>query len=367
VTRSIRARQKTKESDEQPVTSDKNAESELVTNSLLLVENLRTYFHSRTGTLRAVDDISFTIKAGETLGIVGESGSGKSVACLSLLRLIPSPPGRIEGGRAQFYEVDLLHCPERVLRKIRGNRISMIFQDPMTSLNPYKRIGDQVIEPLLIHQKASGREAWQLGVEALGEVGIQDAERWMRSYPHEFSGGMRQRAMIAMALIAGPQLLIADEPTTALDVTVQAQILELIRDLQKELGTAVVFITHDVGVISGFCDRVLIMYAGRIVESGTTLEIFYAPKHPYNQALQRSIPAVHQKGEKLYTIPGSPPDLAKPIRGCPFAPRCEYAQEKCVTSEIMLKEVAPGHHSACLRVQLGELELAPADSAVAAG
>ncbi len=328
--------------------------------TLLRVENLRTYFHTRAGIVRAVDDVSFSINAGETLGIVGESGSGKSVACLSLLRLIPSPPGRIESGRADFGELDLLHCEDQQLQAIRGNRISMIFQDPMSSLNPYMRIGDQVIEPLIIHEKISHNEARQRGVAALREVGIQDPERAMRSFPHEFSGGMRQRVMIAAALITKPALLIADEPTTALDVTVQAQILELIRKMQHDLGTAVIFITHDIGIVSGFCDRVLVMYAGRIVESASIAQIFYEPKHPYNQALQKAIPALHEKGEQLYTIPGSPPDLSKPIPGCPFAPRCEFAQEKCVTSTIALKEVAPDHFSACLRIQLKEIDLPPA-------
>ena len=327
---------------------------------LLRVENLRTYFHTRAGVVRAVDDVSFSIDPGETLGIVGESGSGKSVACLSLLRLIPSPPGRIETGRAQFVDVDLLKCDEDDLRRIRGDRIAIIFQDPMTSLNPYMRVGDQVIEPLIIHRKTSRDQAWQRGIEALRAVGIQDAERRMRTYPHEFSGGMRQRVMIATALITKPALLIADEPTTALDVTVQAQILELIRKMQRELGTAVIFVTHDIGIVSGFCDRVLVMYAGRIVESASTAQIFYEPRHPYNQALQKSIPALHEKAEALYTIPGSPPDLSMPIPGCPFAPRCEHAQEKCTTSTIALKEVAPGHFSACLRIQLKEIDLAPA-------
>jgi oligopeptide transport system ATP-binding protein len=332
-------------------------------NPLLDVQDLRTYFHTRAGVLRAVDGISFDIAKGETLGIVGESGSGKSVACYSLLRLIPQPPGRFESGRAMFDGVDLLHCPDDELRRIRGNRLSMIFQDPMTSLNPYMRIGEQVIEPLLIHGSSSRDEAFQRGVEALRDVGIQDPERRMRSYPHEFSGGMRQRVMIAMALITRPELLIADEPTTALDVTVQAQILELIRKMQQELGSAVIFITHDIGIVSSFCDRVLVMYAGRIIESAPTEQLFYSPKHPYNQALQRAIPALNEKGRDLYTIPGAPPDVSKPIRGCPFAPRCDYAQEKCVTSEILLKEVAPNHRSACLRVQLGEIDLTPAPAA----
>ncbi len=335
--------------------------------ALLRVENLRSYFHTRQGIVRAVDGISFTLKKGETLGIVGESGSGKSVACYSLLRLIPQPPGRIESGSALFGAVDLLHCSDGELRQIRGNRISMIFQDPMTSLNPYMRIGDQVIEPLHIHKKMARSEAFERGTAALREVGIQDAEKRMRAYPHEFSGGMRQRVIIASALITHPEILIADEPTTALDVTVQAQILELIRKMQKERGTAVILITHDIGIVSNFCDRVLVMYAGRILEEASTEQLFYQPKHPYNQALQRAIPALNEKGAELSTIPGSPPDVSKHIEGCPFAPRCEYALEKCQTSEIVLKEVAPNHHSACLRVQLGEIELAPAHGTADAG
>ena len=260
-------------------------------NEILRVENLRTYFHTRAGIVRAVDGVSFSIGKGETLGIVGESGSGKSVACYSLLRLIPQPPGRIEGGTARFGELDLLHCREEELRAIRGHRISMIFQDPMSSLNPYLRIGDQVMEPLLIHGLASPNEAFDLGVAALREVGIQDAEKRMRSFPHEFSGGMRQRVMIAMALITKPELLLADEPTTALDVTVQAQILELIRQLQQERGTAVVFVTHDIGIVSGFCDRVLVMYAGRVLESGPTAELFYRAETP----LQPGPAALHPR------------------------------------------------------------------------
>ena len=332
---------------------------------LLALEDLRTYFHTRAGVVRAVDGVSFSINKGETLGIVGESGSGKSVACYSLLRLIPQPPGRFESGRALFEGLDLLHCSEAELRTVRGRKISMIFQDPMTSLNPYMRIGDQVIEPLLIHEKLPRAEAFARGVSALREVGIQDAENRMRSYPHEFSGGMRQRVMIAMALITQPALLIADEPTTALDVTVQAQILELIRRMQRELGSAVIFITHDIGIVSGFCDRVLVMYAGRVLESAPTAQLFYQPKHPYNQALQRAIPALNEKGRDLYTIPGAPPDVSRPMAGCPFAPRCEYALEKCFNSAVALQEVAPGHLSACLRVQLGEIDLTPRASAPA--
>jgi ABC-type dipeptide/oligopeptide/nickel transport system ATPase component len=262
----------------------------MTADALLQVDDLRTYFHTRGGVVRAVEGVSFSINKGETLGVVGESGSGKSVACYSLLRLIPQPPGRFESGRAMFDGIDLLHCSDEELQRIRGNRLSMIFQDPMTSLNPYMRIGDQVIEPLVIHRGISRADAFQQGVAALRDVGIQDAEKRMRSYPHEFSGGMRQRVVIAMALITKPELLIADEPTTALDVTVQAQILDLIRKMQRELGSAVIFITHDIGIVSAFCDRVLVMYAGRIIETAPTAQIFYQPKHPYNQALQRSIP-----------------------------------------------------------------------------
>jgi oligopeptide transport system ATP-binding protein len=327
---------------------------------ILRVENLRTYFHTRAGVVRAVDGISFALKSGETLGIVGESGSGKSVACFSLLRLIPQPPGRIESGRALFGGVDLLQCSDEELRQIRGNRISMIFQDPMTSLNPYMRIGDQVIEPLRIHNGVPRSEASKRTAAALREVGIQDAEKSARAYPHEFSGGMRQRVMIATALITHPEILIADEPTTALDVTVQAQILELIRKMQRERGTAVILITHDIGIVSSFCDRVLVMYAGRILEEAPTAQLFYHPKHPYTQALQQSIPALNEKGAELSTISGAPPDLSKPLDGCPFAPRCQFAEEKCVTSPIALQEVAPGHSSACIRIQLGEIDLAPA-------
>ncbi len=323
---------------------------------LLEVENLRTSFRTRTGVVRAVDDVSFHVEKGETLGIVGESGSGKSVTCYSLMGLISQPPGRIESGRALFDGTDLLHCSKAQLAGIRGKRISMIFQDPMTSLNPYLRVGEQIIEPLLIHGKITRAEAHRRAVEALREVGIQDAENRLKAYPHQFSGGMRQRVMIAMALITDPELLIADEPTTALDVTVQAQILDLIKKLQQDHGTAVIFITHDLGVVSGFCDRVQVMYAGRIVERATVGEIFREPKHPYNKALQRSIPAMQAKGTDLYTIPGLPPDLSKPIPGCPFVPRCEFAREECGVP-VRLEAVAPGHESACTRVQQSTLWL----------
>ena len=324
---------------------------------LLQVENLRTAFHTRNGVVRAVDDVSFHVEKGETLGIVGESGSGKSVTCYSMLGLIPQPPGRIESGRALFDGTDLLHCSRAQLADIRGKRISMIFQDPMTSLNPYLRVGEQIIEPLLIHGGVSRPDAVKRALSALREVGIHDGENRLRAYPHQFSGGMRQRVMIAMALITNPELLIADEPTTALDVTVQAQILDLIKKLQHDHGTAVIFITHDLGVVSGFCDRVQVMYAGRIVETAQVADVFREPKHPYNKALQRSIPAMQSKGMELYTIRGLPPDLSKPIPGCPFVPRCEFAREEC-NEPVRLETVAPGHESACTRVQQGTLQLA---------
>lgn len=324
---------------------------------LLEVINLRTHFHTRNGIVRAVDGVSFSVEKGETLGIVGESGSGKSVTCYSLMGLIPKPPGRIESGIARFDGADLLAMGEAELNQIRGKRIAMIFQDPMTSLNPYLRIEEQLIEPLLIHENMPRAEAVKRAIRALEEVGVPDAARRIRSHPHEFSGGMRQRVMIAMALITQPDLLIADEPTTALDVTVQAQILDLIARLQRERGMAVIWISHDLGVVAGFCRRVQVMYAGRVVESGRVEDIFARPLHPYNRALQRSIPALQGKGAELYTIPGLPPDVSKPLPACAFADRCEFAQPACRTGEITLKEIDPGHASACVRVQRGELKI----------
>jgi oligopeptide transport system ATP-binding protein len=325
--------------------------------SLLDVQNLQTAFHTRDGVIRAVNGVSFGVEPGETLGIVGESGSGKSVSQYSLLGLLPVPPARVESGTAHFEGFDLLAATPAALRKIRGGRISMIFQDPMTALNPYMRVGKQLMEPLLLHSKVSKTEARMRAIHALGEVGIQDAESGLKRYPHEFSGGMRQRIMIAMALITRPALLIADEPTTALDVTVQAQILALIKQRQRDLGMAVIMITHDLGVIAATCDRVLVMYAGRIVESATREVLFSKPAHPYTKALMASLPALHQSGDALYTIPGMPPDMGREIHGCAFAPRCEFAQDTCRNAEMKLAEVRPGQETACIRVQNGEVEL----------
>src|SRR6202453_4417297 len=291
---------------------------------LLTVNHLRTSFYTRAGVVRAVRDVSFELERGETLGIVGESGSGKSVCCYSLMGLLPQPPARLEGGQAIFDGVDLLTLSRRQLNHLRGRRITMIFQDPMTSLNPFLRLGDQLIEPVLIHENTSRPAARKRAIAMLNEVGLADAENCLHRYPHEFSGGMRQRVMIAMALITKPDLLIADEPTTALDVTVQAQILDLMKKMREELGMAIILISHDLGVVSGYCDRVIVMYAGRVMESAKTADLFYQTKHPYTRALQKSIPALQVKGRELYTIAGAPPDLLHPLPGCPFAPRCGY-------------------------------------------
>jgi oligopeptide transport system ATP-binding protein len=323
--------------------------------AILEVENLRTYFYTRGGIIRAVNDVSLSLHQGETMGIVGESGSGKSVTCYSILGLIPKPPGKIVSGRANFGGVDLLNCSDLQLRQIRGKRISMIFQDPMTSLNPYMRISEQLIEPLQVHEKMSQSKALKRAIASLEEVGIQDAASRINLYPHQFSGGMRQRVMIAMALISRPEILIADEPTTALDVTVQAQILELIKQRQKDLGTAVIFVTHDLGVVASFCKNVNVMYAGRIVESAETDEIFSQPSHPYTAALQQSIPALHKKGERLFTIPGLPPDLTLELPGCSFAARCGHAINRCKEQPTGLVDVAHGHKTSCTRYQRGEI------------
>ncbi len=313
--------------------------------SLLEVDNLQCYFHTRNGIVKAVDGVSFSLEKGKSIGIVGESGSGKSVTCYSMLGLIPMPPGRIEGGTAMFDDIDLLSCGEEKLRDIRGKRISMIFQDPMTSLNPYMKISKQLIEPLVIHDGTNKTDALKRAVTALGDVGIPDPENRIGMFPHEFSGGMRQRVMIAMALITKPEILIADEPTTALDVTVQAEILDLIKERQEQLGMAVVFITHDLAVISKVCDEVNVMYAGRIVERADTNELFTNPLHAYTRALEKSIPAMQEKGEDLYTIPGLPPNPVTLGPGCAFHARNELGDaSKCITDKHPpLEEIEPGH------------------------
>ncbi|MGB2266088.1 MAG: ABC transporter ATP-binding protein [Akkermansiaceae bacterium] len=312
---------------------------------LLEVTNLTTRFHTRNGIVHAVEDVSFTVEKGQTVGIVGESGSGKSVTCYSLVGLIPQPPGKIHSGRAVFDGIDLLRAEPRLLRSIRGKRISMIFQDPMTSLNPYLKISTQLTEPLEIHEGIKGKAALHRAIDALAEVGIEEPEKRIHAYPHEFSGGMRQRVMIAMALITRPELLICDEPTTALDVTVQKQVLDLIKDRQRELNTAVILITHDLAVVHQTCDQVNVMYAGRLVERARTQALFETPLHAYTRALMKSIPATHSKGEPLYTIPGIPPDLSAPPAGCAFRARNTLGDaSQCLTdSPPELREIYAGH------------------------
>lgn len=315
--------------------------------ALLDVRNLTTSFHLRSGIVRAAQNINLSLERGETLGIVGESGSGKSVTCYSIMQLIPQPPGRIESGEVLFDGQDLLSLSEADMRQIRGSKISMIFQDPMTSLNPFLRISTQMVEAIRVHEDVDEKDALKKAIAGLEEVGIPDASKRVLSYPHEFSGGMRQRVMIAMALINDPDLLIADEPTTALDVTVQARVLDIIKERQERLGTAVILVTHDLGVVAGTCDKVQVMYAGQVVESGTTDQIFYNPQHAYTRSLQKAIPSLKEKDEVLYTIAGTPPDLSKPVSGCAFHPRCPYPKKEASGSDApQLTELDDGH---CVR------------------
>ncbi|HYJ87264.1 MAG TPA: ABC transporter ATP-binding protein [Pyrinomonadaceae bacterium] len=314
---------------------------------LLEVRDLRTYFDTEDGEVKAVDGISFQLRRGETLGIVGESGSGKSVTNLSVIRLIPEPPGKIVSGEVLFNGVDILGLSEEEVRKIRGRRIAMIFQDPMTSLNPFMKVSRQLMEITQLHLGHSKNQAYAHAIKMLEKVGMPDALSRADSYPHEFSGGMRQRVMIAMALSCAPELLIADEPTTALDVTIQAQILELIKTLKQATGTSVILITHDLGVVAGMTDHVIVMYAGKVFEQATTKELFATPGNPYTKGLLRSVPdPVSDKGE-LYQIPGLPPDVAHLPAGCPFAPRCERAEEICSREFPPFVELTRDHYSLC--------------------
>jgi oligopeptide/dipeptide ABC transporter ATP-binding protein len=314
---------------------------------LLQVENLSTYFHTDEGTARAVEGVSFDVHPQETLGIVGESGCGKSVTSLSILRLIPDPPGRIEGGRIRFMGRDLLELSEKEMRKIRGNDIAMIFQEPMTSLNPVFTVGDQIGEVLRLHRGLSREQASERAIEMLRRVRIPDPEQRVDEYPHQLSGGQRQRVMIAMALACDPALLIADEPTTALDVTVQAQILELLKQLQDEYGMAIMLITHDLGVIAETAHRVVVMYAGVVVEVGTIYQVFDGPNHPYTEGLKAAIPKLGVKVEELHTIPGSVPSPYEEITGCPFQNRCPYVMDICRREFPPLFTVGEGHVARC--------------------
>ena len=321
--------------------------------AVLQIEDLQTHFFTSVGTVRAVDGVSYSVRSGEILGVVGESGCGKSVSALSILRLVANPPGRIVGGAVRFEGRNLLDLPEAEMEKIRGNDISMIFQEPMTSLNPLFTVGGQIAESIALHQGLSRKEAWNAAVEMLRRVYIPEAEKRAHAYPHQLSGGMRQRVMIAMALCCNPKVLIADEPTTALDVTIQAQILDLMRDLQKTFGMAIVLITHDMGVVAENADRVVVMYAGRKVEEAPATDLFDNPGHPYTKGLLGSIPhldAVAQGGarrQRLNEIKGLVPSLFDLPPGCSFAPRCAQATERCREAAPPLEQRRPGHLIAC--------------------
>jgi len=319
-------------------------------NSLLDVRDLRTYFFIEGEVAKAVDGVSFSVAAGKALALVGESGCGKSVTALSILRLVDSPPGRIVGGEVVFEGHDLLKLPEREMRKVRGAGVAMIFQEPQSSLNPVITVGDQIAEAALAHGIAEGPEAWRLAAAMLEAVGIPDAEERLADYPHQLSGGMKQRVMIAMALVARPRLLIADEPTTALDVTVQAQILDLLRRIRREHRMAVLLITHDLGIVADFVEHVAVMYASKIVEGAPVAELFGSPLHPYTQGLFRSRPRLGAKRERLEVIPGQVPEARSFPAGCKFHPRCPRAFEPCSTDEPPLLECRPGHSAACWHV-----------------
>jgi oligopeptide/dipeptide ABC transporter ATP-binding protein len=315
---------------------------------LLDVQDLKTYFFTAAGVVRAVDGVSYSVQPGETVALVGESGCGKSVSALSIMQLVPAPAGRIIGGQILFQGRDLLALDEESMRHIRGRQIAMVFQEPMTSLNPVLSIGRQLTEPLEIHLDMTPEQARQRAVELLATVGIPDSERRLAQYPHHFSGGMRQRMMIAMALSCHPALILADEPTTALDVTIQAQILELMQDLSRRLGIAMLLITHNLGVVARYADRVNIMYAGKMVEQGSAQEVYANPRHPYTIGLLRSVPRLDEpRRAKLNPIDGAPPDLTRLPSGCAFAPRCRYAITRCRHELPPLMTVAVEHRSAC--------------------
>jgi oligopeptide/dipeptide ABC transporter ATP-binding protein len=314
--------------------------------TVLEVTDLKTRFDTQDGTVHAVNGVSFELKRGEFLGVVGESGSGKSVTMMSLLRLIPMPPGRIETGEAMFAEEDLLQLDMEALRGVRGGKIGFIFQDPMTSLNPVLTVGDQIMESLQLHQDMSDKEAEARAEELIKLVEIPAAKQRLKNYPHELSGGMRQRVMIAVALACNPQILIADEPTTALDVTIQAQIIEIVRDLREKLGSAVIWITHDLAVIAGLADRVLVMYGGQIVEEAPVNELYAKPQHPYTKGLLGSLPRLDER-TKLVNIKGQPPSLYQAPASCSFAPRCPYAYDRCRQENPLLSPISETHRVAC--------------------
>jgi oligopeptide/dipeptide ABC transporter ATP-binding protein len=318
--------------------------------ALLEIEGLQTQFFTSSGIVKAVDGITYDVEGGETVAVVGESGCGKSVSALSILRLVAEPAGKVVGGTIKFQGQDLLALSDIEMRKIRGNDIAMVFQEPMTSLNPVLTIGLQLTETLTHHLNMSEKEATARAVELLGLVGISEPDRRLAQYPHHLSGGMRQRVMIAMALCCDPKLIIADEPTTALDVTIQAQILELMKNLTRDFGVAMIIITHNLGVVARYADRVNVMYAGKIIETGTAKDIYHTPKHPYTLALLKSVPRIDQpRVAKLDPVQGQPPDLSKLDGGCAFRPRCRYATDKCAQSIPELEKIDGVHASACFR------------------
>ena len=318
-------------------------------NKLLEVDDLSTYFFTENGIVKSVQKISFDVEKGKTFAIVGESGCGKSVTALSIMRLIPEPPGKIAGGKIMFNNKDLCSLTEKQMRKVRGNEIAMIFQEPMTSLNPVFTIGEQIVEAIKLHQKKTDSQAWELAVDVLEKVGIADPQQRVHEYPHQMSGGMRQRVMIAMAISCQPSLLIADEPTTALDVTIQAQIMDLLDELQYRLGMSILLITHDLGIVGQRSDNVAVMYASRIAEKCATKELFANTLHPYSQGLLRSRPKLGMNKDRLETIEGSVPEPLKFSDGCKFHPRCPLGRDdrRCQSVEPELREVAPGHLVAC--------------------
>ncbi|WP_026690140.1 ABC transporter ATP-binding protein [Alteribacter aurantiacus] len=316
--------------------------------ALLEINELAVSFSTQGGEVQAVRGVTFAVEKGETVAIVGESGCGKSVTAQSIMRLIPEPPGRIKNGTIHMNGKDLASLSEKQMRGVRGKQIGMIFQDPMTSLNPTLKVGDQLTEGILVHQKISKNEAKQEAINLLNLVGIANPEERLNQYPHQFSGGMRQRLMIAMALMCKPELLIADEPTTALDVTIQAQIIDLFKEIQRKTGVAIIIITHDLGVVAQIADRINVMYAGEIVETGTVKEIFYDPQHPYTRGLLDSVPRLDgDRTQKLIPIVGSPPDLFSPPEGCAFAARCDYAMDVCLSHDPEHTKLTDHHYTKC--------------------
>jgi oligopeptide/dipeptide ABC transporter ATP-binding protein len=321
-----------------------------MTENIIEVENLKTYFYVQDGIIKAVDGISFSLARGEVLGLVGESGSGKSMTCRSIMRVIPAP-GRIVEGQIRYHGEDILAWPESRMTSFRGREVSMILQEPMTALNPVLTVGEQIVETILQHEQVSRDEAEKRAIDLMQMVGVPASKRRLQEFPHQFSGGMRQRAMISIALSCRPQVLLADEPTTALDVTIQDQIIRLIQGLQEDLEMSVIWVTHDLGVVAQICHRVAVMYAGRIVELADVVELFENSHHPYTHGLMASIPTSVSREGRLIPISGQPPNLLNLAPGCPFAPRCQHAVEECSTAEIPLRPVSQGHFSACIRFE----------------